>query len=330
MNFYKQMPCYDKYKAKAIKGFEANLHFWEMLQILLARFDVTGYPEHIPPEYVETMLIFNGTVGFGRSSSDDKIWAVAGGYHGNVIGYLPDSYQGTLPGINTIDGKVNDEIIVGWNNALRTPDFDLQQYTSILTEIDVSERLNVIFSRFLRIPKVRDSKEKKTVEESINNLIDGKISAVVINDIGKQLLGDATGIDFLDLVDIKEVDKLQYLNQYRENVVKRFYQRYGQGVNSTSKLAQQTIEELHGTDAISMIYTLQCLKYRQKMASELNNKFGWSVEYKLSECWQDSYDEAIKEKTGDDENADSNDTRDETPGDNSGDADTDNTSTVDD
>lgn len=290
------MPCMDKMKAKSKKRFEDTIYFWDMLNILLARFKITGLPDNIPPEYVELSLIFNGTVGFGEA--DGEVWAVSGGYHGDVKGYLPDSYVGTIPNVTTIDGKVGTDVIVGWNNATHTPDLDLILYANRFTELDTSEDLNVLFTRLLRIPKVKDSKEKKAVEEAIDNLLDGKRSAMVSNNIGRQLLGETDGIDFLELADVKDVDKLQYLVQFREALWKRFFQKYGQGMQTNIKQAQVSVDEFHGSDAVSMIYTLQCLKYRQEMAEKLNARFGWNVQYELSDCWQDSYDEAIEEATG--------------------------------
>jgi hypothetical protein len=157
----------------------------------------------------------------------------------------------------------------------------------------VSEHLNLLFTRFLRIPKVRDNKEKAAVEDSIKAIIRCDVTAVVSDNVREFLTeGKTSENDFLDLVDIKEVDKLQYLNQYRDNVVKRFFQTHGQGMQSTAKLAQQTTDELHGNDTVSMILPLQGLDFRKRFCDEFNSINGLNVDVDFSEAWRDSREEA--------------------------------------
>lgn len=281
-------------KAKCKKYYDDTVHTVDMMDSLMSMFTYKGLPDTLPDWLVETMHITEGTCGVCRMG-DGNVYTGTGGYCGNVKNFLPEEYQITNIGITggegaTKRGKIGEDFVVGWNNSTHTPDWMVMQTASILTEIDVSERCNVLFSRMLRIPKVADSKEKKAVEAGVKAIMEGRFEAVISDNVLSDLI-DSDREKFLDLVDVQDVDKLQYLNQYRDNIVKRFYQYYGQGLQITSKLAQQTTDEIHGTDAVSMIHVLDRLKYRKKFCDDLNNLFGLSVSVELSPAWQDQLQE---------------------------------------
>lgn len=280
---------YDKMKAKYKKKFTERMHFFILWNYLLSRFKWSGLPDNIPESYLEGFLIMCGTVGMGKAS-DGNLWAFPGGYGGNVNGYLPENYRGQLVNVGEFEGKAGEEIAVGWNNATRMPEFYVMQAASILTEIDISEHVNVIFSRFIRVPKVHDNKEKDALTRTIQNILDGKIDAFVSDNVMKhdvqRILGGENESDFLELTDIKEIDKLQYLNQYRDNIMKRFWSLYGQSTQVTSKLAQMSPDEIHANDTTNIIYLLQCLEYRKRFAEECNRIFGTNISVELSEAFR--------------------------------------------
>ena len=283
---------YDFMKPKMQKKFNETMHFDKLFNVLLSRFDWENIPENIPENFIEGFLLTNGTVGMTKVNGN--IYAIPGSYCGDVKGYLPTEYVGVLPNVNAKQGKIGTEWIVGINNYTRMPEFILYQYASILSEIDVSEKCNILFSRFLKIPKVGSEKERIAVIDSINQILNGNISAVVSDNILKNasaFMESIPGDDFLDLVDVKEVDKLQYLNQYRDNIIKRFFQMYGQKTQVTSKMAQMSTSEIHSNDSLSLILTLQSLHCREIFCDECNKAFGLSMSVKLSECWKDEQEE---------------------------------------
>lgn len=304
------MSFYSRMKAKYKKEYDERSHFENLLNAQISMFEWQGLPDTLRPEFIEGLLITQGTCGV--TEINGKLYTGPGGYCGDIVNFLPTEYLITVVGVGDKQSKINtpDGFAVGWNNALRTPDWSMMQTANILAEVDVSERVNVLFSRFLRIPKVRDAKEKKAVEDCIAAILEGRISAVVSDNIRDILTDKDTGDQFMDLVDVKEVDKLQYLNQYRDNVVKRFFQLYGQGMQSTAKLAQQTTDELHGNDSISMILPLQKRKYRQKFAEDINKLYGTNITVDFSEAYQDSLAEMYEnneKKEGEEDESKNND-----------------------
>lgn len=277
---------FSEMKSKCKKDYINNVHFFNLFNTLLSMFNYDGLPKTLLPELIESNLIMTGVCGV--TEINGNLYTGQGGYCGEIKNFLPIEFLITNVGIGEKRGKIGTEFAVGWNNATYTPDFSLLQYSDILTEIDVSERINVLFSRFLRIPKVKDNKEKKAIEDSIKSILNGDITAVVSDNIREILENGSTQNNFLDLVDVKEVDKLQYLNQYHDNIIKRFFQMYGHGMQNTSKLAQQTTDELHGNDIVSMILPEQRLYYRKKFVDDINSIFGTEITVDFSDTWKKS------------------------------------------
>lgn len=273
--------------------------FFECMQMALSTFVYSDLPDTLPAEYLEGYLICNGTVGIGKIN--DKLYCAPGGFCGDYNGYIPDNYLAEVLNIGTLSGKWGKDLVVGWNNATRTPDFDIIQTGDILKTIDKSELIVTIFTRLLRIPKATSDAEAEAIDAAICKLLDGDLHAVASDNTLQDILQDIGSgrcdNRFLDLVDPQQVDQLQYLNQYHDNVLKRFLLRRGYAMQITSKLAQQTNAEMHGTDAVCMIYPLQQLYYRQRMLEDIKRVFpddispDASVEF--NDLVKNSYDIAI-------------------------------------
>lgn len=283
----KSVNFYDEMKAQARKNYNSTSYWFDMMQTLQSEFEYKGLdPEHDPPpEYIEKVLITMGVIGF-KKVNDDVIAA-----RGTLCGDPDYYYRGTdfsgTYALGDIEGKRGIDIAVGFNNSLYMPDIDILRYESILTEIDTSENLNVLFARLLRVPVVGDQKELEALKDVYNSILKGEFGAVTSKNLFRKLAdGDKNVIDLLELTDVDTIKNLQYLAQYRDNVLKRFYNRHGHSLQTTGKVAQQTTDEIHGMDSVSMIYPLNKLKYRKQMCEEVNRICGrsWSVDF--SEAWK--------------------------------------------
>lgn len=269
---------------------------YEMMTDAMCTFTYFDLPDTLPAEWLEGYLITTGTVGVGLIDGD--LYCAPGSYTGDYNGYLPTEYRAEVLNKGQLAGVVGKDVVVGWNNAIRSPDLDIWHTAQMLHEVDVSERIVTIFTRLLRIPKAKSDGEKEAIEEAIVKLLAGDITAVTSDNVLQDVLGSGSDADrFLDLVDPQQVDQLQYLNQYRDNLLKRFMQRRGHSMTVTAKLAQQTNAEMHGADSYSIIYPLQQLHYRQRMLDDIKRIFpdhispDASVEF--SEIVKNQYDLVI-------------------------------------
>ena len=270
----------------------------ELFELQINQFEYDGLPDTIPAEFLEFYMLINGTVAIGKTETGDDIYCAIGSYNDDYNGYLPKGYTAAVIDIGEISGDwygENKSIVVGKNNNMGMPERDIPFTADIITQVDISETCNVIFSRFCRIPFADTDKEKTAIESAIKSIIKGDLTAIASRDTEstfEKFLEETVKRDdkFLDLVDVDKIDGLQYLNQYRDNVMKRFLTRRGYMVQTTAKLAQQTNSEIHGFDSYSFLYPLQQLKQREKMCNEMNTLFNLNVSVKFNPILQKVYD----------------------------------------
>lgn len=256
----------------------------ELFELQINQFEYDGLPDTIPHEFLEMYLLINGNCAIGKPKGKSEIYCAIGSYNGDYNGYLPKSYTAAVIGLDEISGDwygKDKSIVVAKNNNMGIPEFDIPFTADVLNQVDISEKMNVIFTRFARIPFVENDKEKTQVESAIKSIIRGDYTAIASRDIAdsfeKFIEGAAEKDKFLDLVDVDKVNGLQYLNQYRDNVFKRFLCRRGYMVQTTAKLAQQTNAEMHGADSYAFLYPLQQLKQREKMCNDINTMFDTNI-----------------------------------------------------
>lgn len=284
-----------------------------LMEIDLSVFVYKGLPDTVPAEFMEAGYRMNGTVCFGKVrelGESSPIYCAPGAYNGEYNGYLPDSYTAAVLGVGEISGRWygdSPEVVVGCNNLMRAPDFDIVNTAENLAEIELSEAINVIFSRFLRIPYADNETERDAILAAIDNIIKGNIKAYTSRNAIKEYLTSGTlgakADKFLDLVDVDKVRDLQYLTQYRDNKLKQYLMRRGYMFNVTSKLAQQTTDEIHGSDTIAMIYPLEQLECRRRTIEKCNELFGWEASVDLNPLLKRTLEDILAdpEQDGDDE-----------------------------
>lgn len=277
---------YDNMKKAAQKNFNSSTYWADMVTTLQSEFIYDNLdPEHDPPpEFIEKVLITRGIIGYKTIGED--VVAACGSLSGDPDYY----YRGTefegVYALGSISGTRGVDVAVGFNNSLYLPDFDILRYESILTEIDVSEALNVLFSRLLKIPVVANQKEKEAVVDLIKSLLRGEFGALTSSNLFAKIADGKNVLDVIELSDVDDIKNLQYLAQYRDNVLKRFYNRHGHSLQTTGKIAQQTSDEVHGMDSVSMIYALNKLEFRRRMCDEVNRICGRSWSVRFSEPWE--------------------------------------------
>ena len=326
----------NKKEEKQLLGFKNknNLlrHLVTLFSLQCSQFVYEGLPETLPQAFIEYYLALNGTIAVGKVKElGDKsdIYLAMGAYNGNYNGYLPEEYTAAVTGIGEISGKWygdNKTVIVGKNNLMGAPEFDIPFTAEVLSQVDISEKVNVIFARLNRIPYADNDTEKQAIESAIKAIVEGDVYAVANRGVKSKFeelieQSKVEGEKFLDLVDVDKINGLQYLNQYRDNVMKRFLSRRGYMVQTTSKLAQQTNSEIHGSDSYALLYPLEQLRERRKMVESINSLFGTSITVRFNEILAKVYkdymtDSEQKEQTDDTEETKTEETKTEEVDDN--------------
>ena len=272
-----------------------------LIQTLASMFTYKNLPESINEDFIERYLIMNGSA---------AVWILdnplAVRYKDELIVSIgcpaerPDAYGiGKNYIASTMDGYVKtlDETncVVGWNNSLHISDMALiNNFTDMLTEMFVSLKANVLYSRYKPVFKAGDDKEKRAIEEAFSKIKDDLAPIVITSsNILAELEGNPETIKTFDITDVKNSDKLQYIIKSIEDIFRLFYTLYGQCIQGNGKKAQQTVDEVEGSTSTSFILPNDRLKQRRKWIEKINKLFDKNYEVDFSDAWKT---ESIKYK----------------------------------
>lgn len=205
----------------------------------------------------------------------------------DVYGDLTDAIVYTENGktFTFSNWRTNENIVIVHNNFLECNDGDdVERYASILSDIDKSIKHNIIFSRYNKMLVARDETEKRQLEEALKANENGSIGVVISERDGWDENG--TQIYNADITDVTNADKIQYLDKCHDDIIRRFATMYGVNINNnTSKMAQQSVEEITSGEDLSKIYPLIRLYCRELGISEINAKFGTNISVTFSPAW---------------------------------------------
>ena len=282
---YNPQDVYNVLRTKAANDLRYNTYFDILLNTLLEMFVYDGLPETIPQRFLELYLHTYGNVFI--SKINDDIYATGGTLSGEIDAYGLGTDAIAVCPVGQAQGKRDVDIVYGINNDTASPDMLVYWIAHLLQENDTSLENLIIYSRLHPIPKVTDEKDKQAFDEIIDKLIKGDLKAFASKNILADELG--AGIEVLNLSDVDKVDKLQYLSRFADDILKKFYNFYGQPINSQNKSAQSISDEIHGMDSVSFIIPIQMLKCREKMCEDINRIFGLNVSVKFSTTWALEY-----------------------------------------
>lgn len=243
-----------------------------------------------------------GYVAYVASHAED-IDAYGLGTH--LIGATPDG--------QSFDRVINKDCVLCKNNKLMTPDFDdIMLSTRLSVEAYKSIRACFKLSRYSKIVSTKDSKTQEAIKQAMNDSEEG-IPTSYVNNIGNELADEynnTNDVNCIDLTDVRNSDKLQYLFKALDDIERQFYRHYGISLANTSKMAQQSREELTNTNALAMIYALERLKCAKEFCDDFNKLYGTNMSCHFSEVWELEYQKYKREiedlKKGEDTNDNSN------------------------
>lgn len=263
---------------------------WILEESLSSMFVRHGLPEEIDTRFIEPVLLSNGCGAYWRYN-DKWVFTAA-----DLAG-APDPYGlGKDVICRAEDGNTvyfeywrdNPDVVVCFNNSTITPDLNIGKFAAMLESVETSLELNTVYSRLYPIPVVKDETQRLAMETIYNNMLTGKPQSIISNNLLNDLMISGTprpAIEIANLSDSSSVTYIQYLAKYRDDILRWFWNIYGQNASATSKLAQQTTDEIKTGAGISMIIPHARYHERQREVAELARKFGWKVTVEFAEPW---------------------------------------------
>lgn len=189
------------------------------------------------------------------------------------------------------DFQNNKDVVYLRNNKLASADILTKKDSNSLTEILKSIDCAVVNTRYNKLLRVGNEVEKMGVEQALKSNEEGKPALV----ISKNILDD-NSIEPILLNDVSKTDTIQYLHRAYDDVIRRFWNRNGLEVCTSTKLAQQTKDEVDSGHNARLVETLQMLELREKAMQEVKENLGIEASVDLSDLWKRELEETKEDK----------------------------------
>lgn len=244
-----------------IRSYTYRMRFYNLLNILFL-WDTEGFNML---KKAELLLHINGS--FGYDLKNNK-WVI--GRFNDILDDDGDYVEYCCHTLSTTDKecyilKNHTEVVVCGNNLMYSTDNDFIRYfADTLQETDISIYHQLMNSR--NIPMI--SGVDDNIRKDINNLFKQREAGVPVA-IGTDLLDE---IKTLDICDNATVDRLSTLDNFHEELIKRFCNGFGIDIETKEKKAQVNEMELDCFGDYSTLYFLTMFIARKQFVEELNEK----------------------------------------------------------
>lgn len=271
---------------------------WEILQQLFSMFEYGSIP--FRKEFLEWQLIRVGYVAACRK--DDKILI------GSISSYEQDEYGLPLDG-TSVDfftrwgyqstGVIGKDIIIGYNNTIRTPVVGLDFYAEQFERIDTAISANVKHSMVSSVPVARNENVKRAIVGILERIQNGEILTIADDNVLDTLVreGGLTSepVTMLHFTQPEQIERVQYLSKLYDDLLRRLWTTYGHSMNSTGKMAQVNEMELQGYESYSSIIPWDMYEARKNFIEDCNAVFGtnWTVDF--GKAWKHLKNNADRE-----------------------------------
>lgn len=284
---------YNHLKGKEVTKLLQVRYFTELLQFTtnIFRYNI---PDSIRPEYLERFLNCEGLIGI-QKQPDGRYFLTIGSTIGRLDQYgIGTEFEGNTFGDsgeygNYIRGTIGKDVAICWHNSAHTPNLDIIRTAETLTEYDKSIMKAVEVCRAQPVFVARDGNVQKAVEEAAGRILAGDYVAVLSKNVMAEYSGQKA-LELLELTQPKVAEYIQYLNEGADKCYQRYYQKYGQAQQTTSKHTTTLLDELHGSDAVSFIAIEDMLQCRKEFCAMAAAIWGDTFEVELSPIWQKEYD----------------------------------------
>lgn len=267
-----------------IKPYTYRHRFYNILNILF-KWETEGFNML---KKAELLLHVNGSFGWDLKN---KKWVI--GKWNDILDDDGDYVEYCCHTLSTTDKecyvlKNHTEVIVCGNNLMYTTDNDFIRYFSeTLSETDISIYHQLMNSR--NIPAIGGVDDN--TRKDLNNLFAQRKAGVPVA-MGTDLLDD---LKVLDICDNATVDRLSTLDNFHEELIKRFCNGFGIDIETKEKKAQVNEMELDSFGDYSTLYFLTMFIARKQFVEEMNEK-GYNIScIKNPVYWDEPTEEDIDE-----------------------------------
>lgn len=252
--------------------FEAGYDYWSnyLSERVLRLFEWKN-TDDVPSREIEIALMLGGSCGV-----TDKYKKTLSVYQGNYAGE-PTQYFDVYKKYSVYSPvyskvlNIGTDVIVGRNNSLMNNVLPLiHRYAMMLSHIEVSLVDALIDGRTSSVPVAMTQAQKTALDNWRNDLCNGKVKSIMDPAFSSVKFVDLKGNIGLTIKDLIEA---------RENILNGFYSDIGVKT-AWNKKGNMIQEEVEASDGLMLFNINDMLRCRQKLAEEVNEKYGtnWTVD----------------------------------------------------
>lgn len=278
------------------KSFLTEISYQNVLaEYVLGMLEYPNMPVEIEyVRYLDFLLLKYGQAALYKSKHWGR-WVIGEvvfvGINLNEYGLLPDAvcYDRAGHEDKFTDWQNSQECFVFFNNRNHTPDINIPRYADLLSKIDISLNANIVNSRMSPIVVAKDNNTKNQLAEIIKKNHDGHTEVITSPNI---LNEEGDNITVVNITDVNASDKIQYLLHAKDDLTREFLNLYGLHITGTGKMAQQSVEEITGSNNAALVIPYEMMKARNDTLQRFNAITGLNVVCQFSESWKREEQEA--------------------------------------
>lgn len=186
--------------------------------------------------------------------------------------------------LDRVNGK---DAIVGHNTSLRYVDANIGRFSHMFAQIDLSMIYNLFYSRLNKVFATDDEETTKVLQEILDSMDYGKLKTITSKNIMAELNHTMSKpIQEINLTDVDKVDRIQYLSNFYQDLLKRFCWLYGVPMNNSPKMAQQSVEEISNASNGSNVLLFDIMENANKFCDKVNKLYGLNTSATLGDAWE--------------------------------------------
>jgi hypothetical protein len=256
--------------ARESSTFNAFYEYWrDALFERVMRLFVWENTGEVPAKEIEQRLILKGHCGITKMKGE--LTAMFGTFHG-VTKYMDEWKEYTVRSpIYADNRKIEKDIVVINNNALRNPTYEIVHHYSIMLAHNEVTLVNMLVNARDSggVPIATTEKQKRSILGYLGKLFNGQYG--VVTDLG------SLGINYAGS-DRKTAQSIMDIMEVREKLIKSFYSDIG--VRSAFEKRNNTIvAEVEADTSLLLLNLSDMIDCRERGCEEVNKMFGtnWSV-----------------------------------------------------
>lgn len=174
--------------------------------------------------------------------------------------------------------KNDKDIVILYNTPLLNDETDIFRAASAMSNTDNSFNLLVKYTRYLPLLLARNNKEREILIKAMQAMDRGESTVVTSEDITIDEVLEQKREMLINLTDPQLSDKIQYIMEASDNVLRRFYNKFGLYTSGNAKHAQQSKMEIDNGESAAWVYPLLYLKETDDFCQRANDLFGLSLD----------------------------------------------------